>query len=463
MNKMVRPLSVFILVVMFACIFAVPASAESVYANINSASVSVEIPEEFTVTSASINPEDGITYSAIATMGDTSKQLYITSEKNSQTSSLYNYKYITEKDINNEVENIKSGSQTMCGYAFQNVTAASFKEQSKYILFTFYNSEIKGNLTIYSAVAYTLINGELITVKLTSTSNVLTDTEKVIFNRIVDSISVATLYEKPLEVNMSSIFGTLFVVAIFVGIGIILIIIGYYVTHRSTNVKGGRRLADKYYDELKNEGLMDESDDEAVAIAMSTVIEPSEKVLPKDKDQISALLESASGTPSLIEDEWEDIDLEKMFAIPEFDLDTNEYPQNIVQESLSDDLSDIYNNDTISHTQLDRADSARRYAKMFIGSDVEHKENTTNETTLNSEYDERMARIEERHRQRVASRKGAKRKRKLSLNSKRNSLENTGTNHKKQNRRSSVSSRKTNIEADVFGEFEIDSYWDKYR
>ena len=41
MNKIVRPLSVFIMVVMFVCIFAVPASAESVYANIKSASVSI--------------------------------------------------------------------------------------------------------------------------------------------------------------------------------------------------------------------------------------------------------------------------------------------------------------------------------------------------------------------------------------------------------------------------------------
>lgn len=463
MNKIVRPLSVFIMAVMFACIFAVPASAESVYANIKSASVSIEIPEEFTVTSASINSNDSTTYSAVATMSDTSKQLYITSEKNGQTNDLYNYKYMTEKDINSEVENIKSGNKTICGYTFQNVTAASFKEQSKYILFTFYNSEIKGNSTIYSAVSYTLVNGELITVKFTSTSNALTDTEKVIFNRIVDSVSVATLYEKPLEMNMSSVFGTLLVVAILVGIGIVIILVGYYVTHRSTNVKGRRRLADKYYDELRNEGLMDETEDEIVAATSSSVIEPSEKVLPKDKDQISALLESASGTPSLIEDEWEDIDLEKMFAIPEFDPDTNEYKENVVQENFADNLSDMYEDDTNFSTQPGRADSAKRYAKMFIGSDVEHKENNIDEIPSDPEYDEKMARIEERHRQRVSAKRGTGKKRKRSSYSTRNSSESKKTKHKESNHRSSVSSRRTNTGTDIFGEFEIDSYWDKYR
>ncbi|MEE0930672.1 MAG: hypothetical protein UIM53_06695 [Acutalibacteraceae bacterium] len=461
MSKMVRPLSVFVMVVMFVCIFAVPVSAESVYANIKSASVSVEIPKEFTVTSASINPDDSTTYSAVATMNDTSKQLYITSEKNSQTSDLYNYKYMTEKDINSEVENIRSGNQTMCGYTFQNVTAASFKEQSKYILFTFYNSEIKGNLTVYSAISYTLVNGELITVKFTSTSNALTDTEKVIFNKIVDSINVATLYEKPLEMNMSSVFGTLLVVAIFVGIGIIIILVGYYVTHRSTNVKGRRRLADKYYDELKSEGLMDESEDledEIVAVATSTIIEPSEKVLPKDRDQISALLESTSGTPSLIEDEWEDIDLEKMFAIPEFDSDTNEYKQNVVQENLVENLSDMHENDTIFSAQSGRADSAKRYAKMFIGSDIDHKENNTDEKSSDPEYDEKMARIEERHRQRMSIKKSKGKKRKHSSHPPRIFSESKRTNH-----RSSVSARRTTTGTDIFGEFEIDSYWDKYR
>lgn len=461
MSKMVRPLSVFVMVVMFVCTFAVPVSAESVYANIKSASVSVEIPKEFTVTSASINPDDSTTYSAVATMNDTSKQLYITSEKNSQTSDLYNYKYMTEKDINSEVENIRSGNQTMCGYTFQNVTAASFKEQSKYILFTFYNSEIKGNLTVYSAISYTLVNGELITVKFTSTSNALTDTEKVIFNKIVDSINVATLYEKPLEMNMSSVFGTLLVVAIFVGIGIIIILVGYYVTHRSTNVKGRRRLADKYYDELKSEGLMDESEDledEIVAVATSTIIEPSEKVLPKDRDQISALLESTSGTPSLIEDEWEDIDLEKMFAIPEFDSDTNEYKQNVVQENLVENLSDMHENDTIFSAQSGRADSAKRYAKMFIGSDIDHKENNTDEKSSDPEYDEKMARIEERHRQRMSIKKSKGKKRKHSSHPSRIFSESKRTNH-----RSSVSARRTTTGTDIFGEFEIDSYWDKYR
>lgn len=463
MKKIARLLSVFILIVMSTCVFALPASAESVYANINSVTASVEIPEEFTVTSASINPEDSTTYSAVAVMSDTSKQLYITSEKNNKTSHLYNYKYMTEEDVNKEIEDIKSGDKTVCGYTYQNVTAASFREQSKYIIFTLYNSEVNGNATTYSATAYTLVNGELITIKFTSTANALTDTEKAMFNRIVDSISVATLFEKPIDVNMSSVFGTLLVIAIFVGIGIALILVGYNVTHRSTNVKGRHRLADKYYDELKSEGLMDESDDEDNT-APATVIEPSEKVLPKDKDQISALLESASGTPSLIEDEWEDIDLEKMFAIPEFDPETNEYPQNdFANGDFAEDLSDSNGDITDAQTSSNRADSARRYAKMFIGSDVEHKENDIDEAPTDPEYDEKMARIEERHRQRTANKRGSKRKRRSSSRTQKSTSKKTRTSNRNESRRSSTASRKINIENDIFGEFEIDSYWDKYR
>ena len=50
-----------------------------------------------------------------------------------------------------------------------------------------------------------------------------------------------------------------------------------------------------------------------------------------------------------------------------------------------------------------RADSAKRYAKLFIGSDIDHKhtyENDNQKSEHTPEYDRKMAEIEERQRKR---------------------------------------------------------------
>lgn len=449
MNKNVRLLSVFLMLIMILSVCSVPVGAEGVYANIESAAVGIEIPESFTVTSANVTPNEEVTYNATAVSADSTKQLVITSEKNESTQELYNFKYLSEEQVRNEVENIKQGSDTICGSYYENVSEAAFKEQKSDIVFNFYNSGHIDNKAVNSAVAYTLVNGELITIQYISTSGALTTEEKGVFNKIVDSITVTTLYEKPEVVDVSGIFGTVFVVVILVGIALVVILSTYYLSNRSKSSKTSRQLADKYYSELEKEGLMDDDHYSKADKPDKTTDTNVEK--PESTGPISAVIDTYN-QPTIIDDEWEDIDLEKMFAIPD-DLGNTDDNDVTLQEEASQ-FDDYFANDSYVSSQPGRADSAKRYAKMFMGSDIDHK-NKQSETPSDPEYDEKMARIEERHRQRMAARKGSSSKKRKN---RRTSTERTRSAVSRPN-----SSRRKPQADDLFSEFEIDGYWDKYR
>lgn len=458
MNKSVRLLSVFLLLLLILGVCSVPAGAEGVYANIESAAVGIEIPEQFTVTSADATPNEEITYNATAVSADSTKQLVITSEKNENTQELYNFKYLSEEQVRNEVESIKQGSDTICGGYYENVSEAAFKEQKRDIVFNFYNSGHIDNKAVNSAVAYTLVNGELITIQYISTSGALTTEEKGVFNKIVDSITVTTLYEKPEFVDMSGIFGRVLVVVFLVGAVLVVTLAAYYLSNRRKSHKTSRQLADKYYSELEKEGLMDDDvhyskSDKAGKTdkRTDTRIAKSEHIPRDNTGSISAVIDTYH-QPTIIDDEWEDIDLEKMFAIPD---DLGNTDDNVTsQAEETSQFDDYFASDSYVSSQPGRADSAKRYAKMFMGSDVENREKSNGKPS-DPEYDEKMARIEERHRRRMAARKG-------SSNNKRKKRRNTTERTKSAVSRSSTSRRNPQPD-DVFSEFEIDGYWDKYR
>ena len=94
MSEKLRRISVFSAVIMIFCIILeVVVSAESIYASIESAGISVEIPQEFNVTSADTDVNENVVYNLDAYMNDTSKKLSITAEKNNITENMYNFKY----------------------------------------------------------------------------------------------------------------------------------------------------------------------------------------------------------------------------------------------------------------------------------------------------------------------------------------------------------------------------------
>ena len=319
MNKKIRLTTAFILTVVMAFSASVSVFAESIYANIDSARVSIKIPEEFTVTSSELNPDDEITYSAEAAMSDTAKQLSIKSSKSAYSTDIYNFKYLTEEQIKSELSAIKSSGATFSGEIFKNVSNAAFKETPEYILFSLYYSSIQNNTTVNYAVAYTLVNGEYIKIKYSSASG-FDNKDMEIFQSIIDSVYVQALYDKPEKVNMPGILHTMFIAVIIIALLISGCLALYYVKKKSSIIKAEtakrrRKLSDKYFNELKNEGLMEDTKAEAEEFISEninnteTVIEPSENVRPRNPEEISAIIEEAARNPSLIQDEWEDVDI----------------------------------------------------------------------------------------------------------------------------------------------------------
>ncbi|MEE0265366.1 MAG: hypothetical protein UD936_07030 [Acutalibacteraceae bacterium] len=476
MKNKLRFIAVLVVSIICMSTFSVSANEQyGLYADIETISTYLEIPSHFTVTSANAYADQTLTYEVKAVTPDNANNLIITSEKTNEAYNVYNFKYLSKEVLDKELSDINSGNNTICGNIYENVTNASYKEQDNAIIFNLYSRNATSN-----AIAYSIINGQLVTVQYISTDGELTVEEKGVFNKIVDSLTVNQLYQKPQEFKLSDVFGKLFSITIFFVIVLLALLIAYYVSGFSTKKKSSRQLADKYYNELKNEGLMDEAqqandktDDE-----YSNVIEPSEKVRPKD---YPASVMDTMRKPRIIEDEWEDVDLDKMFALPDQEVD-EDMPQDDF-ESITENPSEYFSKEMFEdtheqkqqpkHTQKEpahqhsgRADSAKRYAKLYMGMDVDHKqeedfEYSNTDSASDSEgttslTPEQMARLEARHRERVLkrirARKGKKRKRKT-----------TSATQRSATTRPSKRTRKPTNGDNLFAEYELDGYWDKYK
>lgn len=481
--KMIKKISAILLVILLFSTSIMVANAESVYANIENISTMVEIPDSFIVTSANVTPGNTVTYSANATTADSSKSLVITTEKYNKTQDIYNFKYLNKKQVNDEVKNIINGNSTLCNRNFSNVISASFKETDNYIVFMLYNSDILNNTNVSYATAYTVINGEMITIKYVSNNATLTIDEKSLFNKITDSITVSELYIKPKNIDMAGVFSTLFIVIIFITIAVAVCVVIYYNSStRKIHRKESRQLADKYYDELKNEGLMGE-------IQSSEPIDSNNSantVKTANSSNTSSVL-NVFEKPSLIEDEWEDIDLEKMFSTSSSSASNENIDAEINMETYEDEdvlyldkaETPVYSQENTDsyepaessqdNNYVSKAESAKRFAQMYIGNNHKQDNNVKDNNSQLDEFDnqnqsddenidpEVLRRIEERQRQRrLNNRKKRKNssKRKKSNSSKSSANKNTTKRKKTENK---------NYSSDPFADFQLDGYWDKYR
>lgn len=450
------PFSIAILfIIISTTIFSFNVSAEDTYTNIEGADVNIEIPNELPVKISEDNKNSNDFPKSIKYTNDEgNKILEIKYEQTDVSKDLYNFKYLAKDKIDEELNNLRSNKTNICNVKYDNVTAVNTRENKGCLMFLIYYKELTEE---NHAVAYTIVNGYIITVDYTTTTEGLSTKDKNTFNNIVDSISISNIYEKPEKLDFRIIYKQLITVAVVIGVVTVLILIAYYVTHRSVNIETHRQVADKYYDELQREGLMDEEKTQKEENIFEEImnIQPDPLIPPESPDDFI----DEAGPPSLIKDEWEDIDLEKMFPKTNIKVKPNINRTKINGELISE--NQFANVERISSSQPGRADSAKRYAKMFIGSDINRKQGN------NPEYDAKMAEIEERYRRRHES-KNSNRKHRYnnsSNNPKSGERKYTGSISK---RNSQVPPRKTihnndrnNI--DVFGEFETDSYWNKYR
>lgn len=460
MSKKMRflPFSIAIFfIIISATIFSFNVSAEDTYINIEGANVNIEIPDELPVKiSDDDKNSENLSKNIKYTNDEENKILEVKYEQTDVSKDLYNFKYLTKNEIDNELNNLRSNKTNICNIKYDNVTAANIRENKGCLMFVLYYKELAEE---NHAIAYTVINGYMITVDYTTANESLSIKDKNTFNSIVDSVSVSNIYEKPNKLDFSIIYKQIITVAIVMGVVTVLVLIAYYVTHRSVNIGTHKQVADKYYDELQREGLMEEEEiqkeekEDIVEEIMN--IQPDPLIPPESPDDFTNNI----GSPSLIKDEWEDIDLEKMFPKTNIRVKPDITKTKINGELISE--NQFENVERISSSQPGRADSAKRYAKMFMGSNINHKQGN------NPEYDAKMAEIEERYRRRHENKSSNRKKHRYnsSNNAKSGERKYTGSISRKNSsvppKKSVHNTNRNNI--DVFGDFETDSYWNKYR
>jgi len=492
-GKKLEITAIFIVTIMILISFTVtvPASAESLYASIDTAKVSVKIPDGFNITSADTHLDDNVTYNLDAYMEDTSKKLNICSERNPITTDIYNFKYLSEEELTKEVENIKAGKKTLVGTTFQSVSAASLKEMPEYILFTVYDSQIQNNITVNYAIAYTVLNGELVTIQYSSASGTFNSEDSQNFSEICESFYVTALFDKPSKFSMAKVLKTVLWVILVIGIIIGIVLLQYYFgsrksTKNSDISRNRRKISEDYYKSLRKEGIIEDIKMEAeefitenIANTGNTVIEPSENARPKNPEKISAIIEEASNNPTLIQDdEWEDVDLKKMFQKPvqiphNRNRNTNvpPFPQNMpvfLDESQTNRPvapPRVVVPPSVERPEMNthRSDSAKRYAKLFIGDNKTSAEEYP-VRQRNSEEEQKLSDIERRHRERQnRNKKSAKKKSLFSLFDSKSTKKKT-TNKKRTSERTARKPRNTqgHQKNDIFAQYELDNYWDTY-
>ena len=430
MNKLAKLTAVAIAVITVISCYTLCVFAEDVYANIDSAKVSVDIPENFSVTSAEINSEGVLRYNASAQTADAKQNLHITSEKTDKSQELFNFKYLSKDEIDNELSSVKKGTSTLTGKSYKSVTGASYKEDSSCIIFMLYSSAIDGNKTISTATAYTVVNGELVTVTYSSNAGSLTVAQKGEFNSIVNSIKVKTLLAKPESIDIAGTFGTVLSTMLILGIVIIIFVVSYYIKNKNVKSNPKNQCADKYYDELISEGIM--GDDKAQSTATNVPKHKKAKTASNSADVISAAIKESNKQPSIIDDDWEEMDLDALFNVPQIQTEeTNSFEDNlnkIENKRISAQKNAAAQNRAQEEYETDRAESAKRYAKLYIGSDVERKTDS--------------------EKRRSSSRDSSRKRR---------------TSGKNKSARAHSGSTRRRMRDNVVDDFELDSYWDKYR
>ena len=486
-GKKLKITVIFIVTMMILISFTVtvPASAESLYASIDTAKVSVKIPDGFNITSADTHLDDNVTYNLDAYMEDTSKKLNICSERNPVTADIYNFKYLSEEELTQEVENIKAGKKTLVGTVFQSVSAASLKEMPEYILFTVYDSQIQNNITVNYAIAYTILNGELITIQYSSASGTFNSEDTKNFSEVCESFYVTALFDKPSKFSMAKVLKTVLWAVLVIGIIIGIVLLRYYFSSKKSRknseiARNRRKISEDYYKSLRKEGIIEDIKMEAeefitenIVNTGNTVIEPSENARPKNPEKISAIIEEASNSPMLIQDdEWEDVDLKKMFQkpvqIPHNRSRNTNIPQNM--PVFSDESRTASRPVAVPPPSAERpmmnthrSDSAKRYAKLFIGdSKTPPEPYPVNERSR--EEEQKISDIEKRHRERQnRNKKSAKKKGLFSLFNSKSAKKKTA-NRKRPSKRTAQNPRNTqkNPKNDIFAQYELDNYWDTY-
>lgn len=253
-NKLVA--CVLIITVLVAVSVVSPAALMQMY-SIYELNMNFEIPDTFVA--SDINKQIGsdsekVLFHAVTDKADEFK---VTSFSNETTKELFNYKYFTEKEIDDLV---------LLAQADSDVQSATFFETDSCIFVVKYYLGSGDNIT--RASAETVVNGDSVTINLDVQNGEMSVENKGIFNDIINSVEFTKLINKPLQVNVSEILIlTLWVMLVVLAIIIILLIV-YYNKNGNPSMSlfdiasapvGDREIASKYYDELRDDGFWSET------------------------------------------------------------------------------------------------------------------------------------------------------------------------------------------------------------
>lgn len=241
--------AVFLLFTSSITVFFAEESSGKEY-NINQLYINLTMPQSFgEATQNSIDLNDQ--YANVITSSNGAAGFTLEALSNDNSQKIFNYKNLTEKELKNIAEKMKKD---------KSVSNSGIKELDDVLFITYLQNTNENGKNIYSVCAQTVLNGNDILLKLSSTNDSLTIAEKGYFNNIVDSTEVTKFLNRPADVNIGEIFRISFLLIFTVAVIILIILIIYY--KKNGNLSGnnvdnhmGKEAASKYYDELQKDGM----------------------------------------------------------------------------------------------------------------------------------------------------------------------------------------------------------------
>lgn len=249
--------------------FSVTAYANDSHYDIDRLYMSLDIPEGMVVTKENVSEpsqkstdnnlvQDNDNIYLSAASQDGKYDISITMTQDDESKSVFNYKYLSANEIYRIVE------QTAQTYGKE----SSYIEQDRDIFITYYATADLQGKKADTLNAQTIINGQRISLVLTSYDGEIPIKAKGDFNSIINSIEFTKLLNMPVKINLSEILSVTLWVLVVAAVLICAVLAIYYKRNANPSaglfemsVSSGKRkeIANKYYDELKDDGCWNET------------------------------------------------------------------------------------------------------------------------------------------------------------------------------------------------------------
>ncbi|GEM_PF-1585023 len=279
--RLKRAVSCAVIFLLLVSAFHITASAADKSYQIEELGMSITLPDNISVITRQTKETDtayaalGYTYeqaqkvmkeSDIYLKGvpkDASYEVEVYMVKNEHSSSVYNLKLLSEKQLAAVKEELE---------ADENCTGCTLTQTSDMVVF---NMETKYEIpaqdgakpvTVYSVMSYTVINGMQVSFSLRSLGSPVTVAQHGIFSAAASSITFDEILTKPLQVDMLGIILTsVIAILVIVALAAVILLLRGSKKRRNGLLDAERRLSNQhgpsplrgFYDELEQDGLLE--------------------------------------------------------------------------------------------------------------------------------------------------------------------------------------------------------------